>query len=362
MENEGRERIDDEMMVVVEKLRNITEHKQANRLNGNVGANESHDERGKIQVQVCKPKEKSLLDLASSPPAPLQANLWAKIAVAAPPQAVRQTNGFHSMTPPKAETKAIPLVPIRPVVQALLSHPAMPPQPAPPTRGRRTGRAGIIIVEGKFTLGSLNKLTARICEGALYSVEIHHHTGFAEIIFQNAMHAKEFLAKDKYTMENTGFGRFGKGFTVRHDRYKERGWDADLEKMANGNRERRRLTFVRPKLLERPDSLRALEEELERMAGPEGIDFVWKFNAGNVTAVFKSVRTARLVRHRFLEMASKHRCQFAGVSVDYSADPCEKQLTLTQNGHFNVLKIAWNLAMNMRFAKTDYTAFSNDEY
>lgn len=26
MENEGRERIDDEMMVVVEKLRNITEH------------------------------------------------------------------------------------------------------------------------------------------------------------------------------------------------------------------------------------------------------------------------------------------------------------------------------------------------
>lgn len=152
--------------------------------------------------------------------------------------------------------------------------------------------AGIVIVEGKFRIESLNMITARICEGALYSVEIEHQTGFAEIIFQHAPHAREFLDKDKRAMENTDHGRFGKGFLVRHDKYKERMWDADLAKMEDGMfRERRRLTFVRPKLLVRPDALRTLEEELERIAGPDGIDFVWKFNAGNGMYGFCSVFT-----------------------------------------------------------------------
>ncbi|PGH35878.1 hypothetical protein GX50_01336 [[Emmonsia] crescens] len=366
MEAKGPERIDDVMTEVIERLGSITEHlrriecdkaanriseythhivvefgkvmpeltdseivmhppvNKANGLNGNSDLNYIHHREGpKIQVQVCEPKDKSLLDLTYSNPAPLQGNLWAKVAAAAPPQ-VRHTNGLHSMGQPKARRNRVPLVPIPPVVRSM---------PPPVTMGGLNKMAGIVIVEGKFRIESLNMITARICEGALYSVEIEHQTGFAEIIFQHAPHAREFLDKDKRAMENTDHGRFGKGFLVRHDKYKERMWDADLAKMEDGMfRERRRLTFVRPKLLVRPDALRTLEEELERIAGPDGIDFVWKFNAGNVTAVFKSVRTARLVRHDFLRKASQYGSQFAGVRVTYSADPCEKQLILTQNG------------------------------
>ncbi|KLJ06851.1 hypothetical protein EMPG_17656 [Blastomyces silverae] len=365
----GPERIDNMMVVVLENLRDVTEHlrnihrKHAancisrytqhiitefqqvmleltdadmviypseNKANGTVGdvdANNCRHECGKILMKVCEPGKKSLIDLDDSKPAaPLQGNLWSKIAAAAPPpQAVCQTNGLHGMAPRKPKSNTIPLVPLFTMV------PAMPPQ-IMPLLATLGGRAGIVIVEGKFALDSLNMLTARICEGALYSVEIHHRIGFAEITFQNAAHAKEFLVKDKHAMANTGYGCFGNGFRVRHDKYRERVWDADLEKMSNGFRERRRLTFVRTKLLMRPNSLRVLEEDLERIAGPDGIDFVWKFNAGNVTAVFKSVRTARLVRERFLQKASRSDSQFAGVSIDYSADPCEKQLTLTQNG------------------------------
>ncbi|OJD20307.1 hypothetical protein ACJ73_08360 [Blastomyces percursus] len=370
----GAERIDNMMVVVLENLRDVTEHlrkvhrkhaanciskytqhiitefgrvmleltdadmvmypseNKANGTVGNLDANNIGDECGKILMKVCEPEEKSLIDLGDSKAAPLQGNLWSKIAAAAPPpQAFCQTNGLHGMAPRKPKSNMAPLVPIFTVV------PAMPRQIMPPPgpmggMGGEAAKAGIVIVEGKFALDSLNMLTARICEGALYSVEIHHHTGFAEITFQYAAHAKEFLVKDKNAMASTGYGYFGDSFRVRHDKYRERAWDADLKKMSNGFRERRRLTFSRTKLLVRPNSFRLLEEDLERIAGPDGIDFVWKFNAGNVTAVFKSVRTARLVRDRFLQKASRSDSQFAGVSIDYSSDPCEKQLTLTQNG------------------------------
>ncbi|PGG95523.1 hypothetical protein GX51_08225 [Blastomyces parvus] len=301
---------------------------KANGSNGNVDANHSHKEKGKPLVDVSDPEEKSLLDLGYSKPAPLQGNLWSKIAAAAPPQAACQPIVLHDTGPPrKPKSSRIPLVPIFTVVPATARQTMAPPA----TVEGKAERAGVVIVEGKFTLGSLNMLTARICEGPLYSVDIHHHTGFAEIVFQHAAHAKEFLAKDKHAMENVGYGRFGNGFKVRHDKYKERPWDRDL-KMSHEGRERRRLTFARTKLLARPHSFRVLEEELERMAGHDGIDFVWKFNTGNVTAVFKSVKTARLVRVRFLQRASRPDSQFAGVSIEYSSDPCEKQLTLTQNG------------------------------
>ncbi|OJD11041.1 hypothetical protein AJ78_08111 [Emergomyces pasteurianus Ep9510] len=305
----------------------IVMHLPANTSNGidsNCGMHFVRDECRKIQVQVREPKEKIPLDLSSSNLPPPPGNLWAKVAAAAPSQA-HHTNEIHGMALRPARRNKIPLVPITPGVRAML--------PPAPTMGGLSKIAGIIIVEGKFTIDSLNMLTARICEGALYSVEIEHRTGFAEIIFQHAPHAREFLDKDKLAIENTDRGLFGKGFTVRHDKYKERAWDEDLARMEDGPfRERRRLTFVRPKLLVRSDALRALEVELERIAGPDGIDFIWKFNAGNVTAVFKSVKTARLVRYQFLRKASQYGSPFAGVKVTYSADPCEKQLVLTQNG------------------------------
>ncbi|KAL2371669.1 hypothetical protein, variant [Blastomyces gilchristii SLH14081] len=374
MEAEGPERIDNVMVVVLENLRDVTEHlrnihrrhaanciskytqhiiaefgrvmldltdadmvmypseNKANGTVGNVDANNCRDECGEILMEVCEPDKKSLIDRGVSKPAPMQGKLWSNIAAAAPPpQAACQTNGLHGMAPRKPKGNIIPLVPIFTMV------PAMPRQIMPPsaTMGGMGGggaRAGIVTVEGKFALDSLNMLTARIREGALYSVEIHHHSGFAEITFQYATHAKEFLVKDKHATASTGYGCFGNGFRVRHDKYRERAWDADLKKMSNGLRERRRLTFSRTKLLMRPNSFRVMEEDLERIAGPDGIDFVWKFNTGNVTAVFKSVRTARLVRVSFLQKASRSDSQFAGVSVDYSSDPCEKQLTLTQNG------------------------------
>ncbi|OAX78696.1 hypothetical protein ACJ72_06992 [Emergomyces africanus] len=369
METEGPELIDDVMTEVIGKLGSITEHlrriqcdKAANRISkythhiavefGNVvpeltdseivmnlptnktnGIDSKsdmhyvHNECRKIEVQLREPEEKISLDLvySNSRPLPLQGNnMWAKVAAAAPsPSQVHQMNGLHGMSPPTTRHNKIPLVPIPPGVQAM---------PPPVIMGGLSKMAGIIIVEGKFKIKSLNMLTARICEGALYSIEIDHRTGFAEIIFQNATHAREFLDKDKIAIENTDHGRFGNGFKVRHDKYKERVWDEDLARMEEGPlRERRRLTFVRPKLLVRPDALRTLEVELERIAGSDGIDFVWKFNAGNVTAVFKSVRTARLVRYHFLRKASQHGSRFAGIRVTYSADPCEKQLILTQN-------------------------------
>ncbi|KAK2806857.1 hypothetical protein FQN51_005657 [Onygenales sp. PD_10] len=280
-------------------------------------------------------------DIGGCPPG---ANSWATIAAATPAQLhtnggpVGMINGSSSIN-----RNMLPVAPIRPKPAtmpfvhkkdpAVPIHPAVRAEPAPAKEGLE-GKSGIIVVTGAFPLGCLNFLTARIHEGALYSVEIEYASGYAEITFQNAHEARDFLMQDRLATEKTGHGRFGPGFSIDYTKYRECGWDKDMAKMGltGGCRERRRLTFVRSGLLSKAYALRRLQETIEMIAGYDGIDFIWAFNAGNalaVTAAFKSVRTARLVKEHFLLKACKS-APYIGIQVTYSTDPCEKELHLSR--------------------------------
>ncbi|PGG97930.1 hypothetical protein AJ79_09043 [Helicocarpus griseus UAMH5409] len=271
-----------------------------------------------VLVEGCEPEENRLLDLSPPAPAPKASSSWATVA-AGPPQG-HQPNGRSGTKAPKKENSQLPVVPIHPVVRAV----------PPPAKEGLENKAGILIVKGKFRAGSLNFLTARIHEGALYSVEIEYHSGFAEIIFHQAQQAKDFLIQDKLAIEKTGHGRFGPDFEVKHEGFRVQQWDNNMAKMnlIGPHRERRRLTFVRSRLLGSPYAYKTLQEEITRIAGWDGVDFIWAFNSGNVTAAFKSVQTAMIVRQHFLQKASKASGPYKGVEVTYSTDPCEKPLHL----------------------------------
>ncbi|KMU89036.1 hypothetical protein CIHG_06837 [Coccidioides immitis H538.4] len=93
-------------------------------------------------------------------------------------------------------------------------------------------------------------------------------------------------------------------------------------------RERRRLTFARGGLLGGNLTVKKILNDMGQLVGAEAIEFVWAFNTGNVTAVFKSVATARTVRDHFLALAIHKSNPYYDVQVTFSTDPCEKQLNL----------------------------------
>ncbi|EEH18746.2 hypothetical protein PABG_01065 [Paracoccidioides brasiliensis Pb03] len=360
--SDGPQRMDTAMVEVLDKLRSITDHlrkihsdepankisksvhqifkdfgdatagltdyemwmvpsvDESNLLNDHDDEEFSRNEYQRMLKGICQPRNGDLVPIHYPIPDP-PARLWSSVA-AAPPQAhINKNRPLIDASSKRRNKRPTPIVPIHPggrIIQA--------PNPA---QREQNKKAGVLIVEGKFNIHSLNFLTARIHEGPLYSVEIVHNTGYAEITFLHAQHASNFLIEDKLATEKTGYGRFGPDFKVRYDRCLVRDWDGDLENMDKPmlNKERRRLTFVRSRLLAYPCTFERLTDDIMRIAGEDGVDFIWKFNAGNVTAAFKSVKTARHVREMFWQKSSEPG-PYAGVQVTYSTDPCEKPLHL----------------------------------
>lgn len=141
-------------------------------------------------------------------------------------------------------------------------------------------KAGTLTVAGSFAKGSLSQLTSKIREGPLFSVEIMPGDGYAEITFQMASHALTFVENDREMIARTGFGRFGRGYSVIC--MAEFDWNEEIRKMAQMPRERRRLTFARAGLLGNSLTFKRFQAEVTAVAGGiDSIELVWAFNSGN---------------------------------------------------------------------------------
>ncbi|PGH01083.1 hypothetical protein AJ80_09066 [Polytolypa hystricis UAMH7299] len=186
-------------------------------------------------------------------------------------------------------------------------------------------KAGCVVVAGTFRPGSLNHLTSKISEGPLFSVDVGYNTGYAKIMFQHASDAVAFIEADKEEVSRNGHGCFGPGYRIVGT--EALNWNNELRRMIPPLRERRRLTFARAGLLGPGLTFKQFQADLVKVAGKDGIDIVWAFNAGNATVIFKSVAVARAVRNHFLHKAT-HAGPYKGVTITYSTDPCEKQLVL----------------------------------
>ena len=119
-----------------------------------------------------------------------------------------------------------------------------------------------------------------------------------------------------------------------------------------GGKERRRLTFVGAGIFARVPR-EVFRQDVTNIAGKDGIEYVWLFNTGNATVVCASVRLspahllllrepyvdskddangqqvriARAVKQAFMAKVTKGG-MYAGLGVQFSADPCEKELRL----------------------------------
>ncbi|WEW58920.1 hypothetical protein PRK78_004388 [Emydomyces testavorans] len=187
-------------------------------------------------------------------------------------------------------------------------------------------KAAVLGVRGVFGPHSLNFMTSKIREGPLFSVEINYDQNHAEITFQKAVHALSFLEKERIKRAKTGSGVFGASYKIVSAA--EFAWDEDLRKMEDKPRERRRLTLARAGLLGGGLSMKKILSDMGQIVGADSVEFIWAFNAGNVTAVFKSVAAARAVRNQLLVMAAHRSNPYYDVQVTFSTDPCEKQLNL----------------------------------
>nr|KMM70046.1 hypothetical protein CPAG_06358 [Coccidioides posadasii RMSCC 3488] len=135
-----------------------------------------------------------------------------------------------------------------------------------------------------------------------------------------------FLGQERSKRARTGSGLFGGSYKIVSAA--EFAWDKEIRKMEAKPRERRRLTFARGGLLGGNLTVKKILNDMGQLVGAEAIEFVWAFNTGNVTAVFKSVATARTVRDHFLDLAIHKSNPYYDVQVTFSTDPCEKQLNL----------------------------------
>lgn len=140
-------------------------------------------------------------------------------------------------------------------------------------------KAGVVLVLGNFGTQCVNYLTSKIREGPIYSVNVDQAAGFAEITFFHVEHANILVHTDREQAKRVGHGRFGKGFDIVC--LSTINWDRKLRKMLPPTRERRRLTFSRTGLLGKNLSYKRFESEIKSIAGPDGLDFLWAFNAGN---------------------------------------------------------------------------------
>ncbi|CEL02757.1 hypothetical protein ASPCAL03921 [Aspergillus calidoustus] len=187
-------------------------------------------------------------------------------------------------------------------------------------------KAGIIRVYGRMTRDAVNYITTRIREGPLHDIRVETNERI-RVIFQHASHALALFKSNQNMEALVGHGRFGPGYSVELAEIVD--WNDDLHRMNQPIRERRRLSFARKRLFADNMSPEKWKHDIRAIAGAGNIDFLWVFNSGNATAVFTSTGVARKVLEVFNRWKDSHNV-YSGVSVTYSSDPCEKDLTMVK--------------------------------
>ncbi|KAI5286661.1 hypothetical protein KEM54_006610 [Ascosphaera aggregata] len=216
--------------------------------------------------------------------------------------------------------------------QAVAAQSPTPPQEAveltattakpPPFEPKK--KAGLMRLSGPFETAEFNDITGLIHVGPIYDIEFHRAIGFAEICFLHIEHAEEFVEIDLAHRQEKGYSCLGQGYEI--EQIDEIEWTQGHHDMYD-LRQRRRLTFVGSGLLTKVTEERFMRD-LMAIAKEERIDFVWPFNSGNITAVFKSVDVAKHVARHFSVLSRKPASLYYRIQVDFSSDPCEKPLPL----------------------------------
>ncbi|KAF3484104.1 uncharacterized protein GIQ15_03428 [Arthroderma uncinatum] len=355
------QRVDAAMMEVMEKLQLIIQHLQKYELNGscnkiakctndivaafmeaavslpqdqmeirtNLRAERGGDRKQKDTAEKVTPKGNEVMAGVFANPNQLsvrQANTWARV--------IGDGVEIHPDTP-------VPAMALRAKVAYSVDQ-VIPPCGGPARFEVKPvePKASTLKVIGAFPRGILSFLTSKIREGPLYKVDINAVEGYAEITFQQSEQAANFIEGDRVMHSKHGYGRFGPAYSIVG--VTEFEWDADIRRMAQQPRERRRLTFARARLIGNNMNFTQFQAYVAAVAGgADAIDIAWAYNTGNVTMAFKSVRAARLVRQHFVEQSIKEG-PFKNVQVTFSTDPCEKPLFLgtqmsaaTNNTAFN---------------------------
>ena len=227
----------------------------------------------------------------------------------------------------------------------------IPPEAAKPDYNEPLSRQQRVAFVRGFPKGTrLSTVTAvlQTFSGPIMSILLDkdpvHPFLSACIIFQFAEDNIRFVAENRNYMAKTGQTYYGRGISVSMGGT----WpeDEEIRSMSTtGKRERRRLTFSASGLFTRVTRNR-FEAEIIAIAGEANIELIWLFNAGNATVVLASVgsqvnlierrvfftdaqqvRVARVVRSRFLAKSLEDSV-WKGLAVNFSSDPCEKELRL----------------------------------
>ncbi|KAI1912981.1 hypothetical protein LOZ65_005880 [Ophidiomyces ophidiicola] len=343
------QRIDDAMVDVITKMNGITEHLRVHNFvdSANKIARNVHEVISIFTDAVVKLSEDQMVicdgrKIASNtkPPEPRNTEqvpkqnghnmvLYSDVARQTPGPTVvqgpiRAAHGVGTRQTPAVTYRAPNTLGLTATIPSQINP--VVPVGHPPVRESSEEKGAILTLSGAFGPHSLNFLTSKIRDGPLYSIEINYVQGFAEITFQKAAHALAFLEQERIKRARTGSGMFGAGFKIICA--SEVAWDDAFRKMEDKPRERRRLTLARAGLLGGNLSVKKILNDMGQIVGADAVEFIWAFNAGNVTAVFKSVATARAVRDHIMVMASHEDNAYFEVQVTFSTDPCERQLNL----------------------------------
>ncbi|EEP76916.1 predicted protein [Uncinocarpus reesii 1704] len=342
------ERIDDAMVDTINKMNDITEHlrahgfvESANRIARNVhevinvftDAVVKFTDDQMFMVQAVKHPNKKPKPTKGPAQGPAQvepsaANVNSQVSMLYSDVARQAPVPMAAQKPPRAAhhgaTKATNALGLTATIPSQINP--VVPVGHQPILEEGEEKAAVLTISGVFGPHSLNFLTSKIREGPLVSVDINYPQGYAEITFQKSAHAIAFLGEERAVRARTGASMFGNAYKVICA--SEFDWDDEIRKMETKPRERRRLTLARSGLLTCGLTVKKILNDMGQVVGSDAIEFIWAFNTGNVTAVFKSVATARAVRDHFLALAVHKSNPYHEIRVTFSTDPCEKQLNL----------------------------------
>ena len=184
----------------------------------------------------------------------------------------------------------------------------------------------VVLVHGLRKGMTLREVTEKISQGALVSVKLENDAKYppmsARIIFQYSSSATYFLEANALEVQRSGHSPYGPGVTVSLGGL----WsDKDIiQAMEPSENKRRRLTFSMRKMFLRTTRDKLIED-MTQLVGEENIEMVFKFDGGTATAILSSVEIADKARRHFQHLA-KQKGRYEGVKVDFSSDPCEKEL------------------------------------
>ncbi|KAL3450603.1 hypothetical protein BJX65DRAFT_247550 [Aspergillus insuetus] len=261
-------------------------------------------------------------------PAPLHPSSWVQVASSVSSAQGTSTRSAQFFKSPTSLASSSPSMENISSDDEEKSGKELAPFPAP-TVPEIPEKAGIIRVYGRVTRDVVNFITTRIREGPLHDIRVETN-GRSRVIFQHASNALAFFKSNQEMVALLGYGRFGPGYSVELAEIVD--WNDDLHRMNQPIRERRRLSFARKRLFADNMSPEKWKHDIRAIAGAGNIDFLWVFNSGNATAVFTSTGVARKVLEVFNRWKDG-RNVYSGVSVTYSSDPCEKELTLVKEAN-----------------------------